>query len=155
MKLFRLPRHIQGLLYAPLLIAELAHSGAFHHTPARRILNLLISKTAVSTSWPAWCAKVHIKLVQLAKSSMATLSAAFDSTQHTNWRDLYLSALFELDPTKTAARIVEAEKALIVREHELFSTPLDQVERDAVNTALHSLHALRNCLSINSTRFAA
>lgn len=100
--------------------------------------------------------KVHIRLVQLAKfldGSMLT-PFALDS-QHINWRDLYLLALFETDSRKSAARIAEAEKALILREHELFTHPVAASERDAVNTALHALHALKHCLATRSTTLAA
>jgi hypothetical protein len=57
-----------------------------------------------------------------------------------------LGALFETDKRKIPERIAEAERALICREHELFTGTKNKFEREAVNTALHSLHALRSCL---------
>jgi hypothetical protein len=54
-------------------ILESAHDGALLTSSLRSILEALISKTAVSTSWPAWGVKVHLKLAQLAKYCMGTL----------------------------------------------------------------------------------
>jgi len=58
-------------------------------------------------------------------------------------RSLYLAALFEADRTRLAIRISEAEKALMLRERELFTSPTP--EQHAVNNALNALRALRNC----------
>lgn len=86
---------------------------------------------------------------------MGSLSTSLGSTHHLNWRDLYLQALFETNKTKVAGLIVEAERALFLREHELFSGPHDPVEREAVNAAIHALHALKNCMGINGADLAA
>ena len=77
---------------------------------------------------------------------MASPSLSVDSTAHASWRELYLGALFETDKRKIPERIAEAERALICREHELFTGTKNKSEREAVNTALHALHALRSCL---------
>ena len=63
------------------------------------------------------------------------------------WRDLYLTALMEVDRGKTAARIAEAEQAILVRATELFKAPGDHIqEEEALDDALYALHALKNCL---------
>lgn len=85
---------------------------------------------------------------------MGVHSASSLQPQDISWRNLYLQALFETDKTKISMRISEAERALLFREHELFTGIPDPIERDAVNAALHALHALRNCLPIPKT-FAA
>jgi len=65
------------------------------------------------------------------------------------WRTLYLAALFEADRKRLPVRISEAEKALMVRERELYSRPRPTAEREAVNNALNALRALRNCHGLN------
>jgi hypothetical protein len=86
---------------------------------------------------------------------MGAPSATLGSSQHLNWRELYLQALFETNKTKVAALIVDAERALLIREHELFSGPHDPAEREAVNAAIHALHALRSCMGMNAADAAA
>ena len=62
------------------------------------------------------------------------------------WRDLYLTALMEVDRGKTTARIAEAEHAILMRARELFKAPGDHIqEEEALDDALYALHALRNC----------
>lgn len=80
------------------------------------------------------------------------------STAHTapfDWRDLYLQALFEADRSRMYSRIVEAERALFRREHELFNDLKGKAEREAVTNALNALSALRSCLGLESTAAAA
>ena len=72
-----------------------------------------------------------------------------------DWRDLYLQALFEADRSRMYSRIVEAERALFRREHELFNDLNGRVEREAVANALNALYALRTCLGLESTAAAA
>lgn len=63
------------------------------------------------------------------------------------WRDLYLTALMEVDKNKTAVRIAEAEHAILNRARELFKAPGDNIqEEEALDDALYALHALKNCL---------
>ena len=64
------------------------------------------------------------------------------------WRDLYKAAIFETDQTKKALRIIEAERALVRRERQLFLTSGNERELNALNTALHQLDALRGCLGL-------
>jgi hypothetical protein len=42
------------------------------------------------------------------------------STDIQDWRQLYLSALFETDNEKLPMRLAQAERALILRDRELF-----------------------------------
>ena len=63
------------------------------------------------------------------------------------WRDLYLTALMEVNRDKTAARIAEAEQAILNRARELFKAPGDHIqEEEALDDALYALHALKNCV---------
>jgi hypothetical protein len=83
-------------------------------------------------------------------------SAAFlASASQSSWRDLYLQAVFENDRTKAPALIAEAERALVRRECELFSNPREAAEREAINSALHALRLLRNCLRLDHSQLAA
>lgn len=52
-------------------------------------------------------------------------------------------------------RISEAERALLSREHELFTEIPDPVEREAVNAALHALTGLRTGVWASSKISAA
>jgi len=64
-----------------------------------------------------------------------------------NWRDLYRAALLEVDCTRVAERIAEAEKALVVRARELFSAAGDNIEEEEMlDDAMYALHALRGTL---------
>ena len=63
------------------------------------------------------------------------------------WRALYLRALFEKDRSCMPSRILSARKALLRRERELFNAGSDMTEKSIVNSALHALDALRQCLS--------
>ncbi len=62
------------------------------------------------------------------------------------WRSLYLTALFETDKSRLPGRILRAERALIIREHQLFGATADNSERTIVTNALNALEALRRCL---------
>ncbi|HEY6184657.1 MAG TPA: hypothetical protein VIW67_20595 [Terriglobales bacterium] len=62
------------------------------------------------------------------------------------WRSLYLTALFETDKSRLPGRILRAERALMIREHQLFTIPTADDERAVVVNALNALHALRRCL---------
>ena len=73
-----------------------------------------------------------------------------------NWRELYRTALFELDEQRLPSRIAEAERALLLRERELFSTASEDVEeQQAVNDALYALKALRNCMKLMTRKAPA
>jgi hypothetical protein len=80
---------------------------------------------------------------------------SFASAEHPSWRDLYMAALFESDKNTASALIAKAERALLLRERELFASLQDPAEREAVNNALHSLAALKRCLGVGSSTMAA
>jgi len=71
-----------------------------------------------------------------------------EKPQISEWRSLYLNALFETDKTRMPARILSAERALMRRERELFSIASDATERAIVNNALNALAALRRCIGL-------
>jgi hypothetical protein len=63
------------------------------------------------------------------------------------WAQFYKTALFELDANKVSDRIVEAERALVIRARELFDSSGDNIEEEqAVDDAMYALHALRSAL---------
>ncbi|MGA8215259.1 MAG: hypothetical protein WB799_16805 [Candidatus Sulfotelmatobacter sp.] len=67
------------------------------------------------------------------------------------WRELYKVALFETDKHEIPVRIANAEKAIKQRAKQLFSTSNDSIEEDqALDDALYALHALQNCLGLES-----
>jgi hypothetical protein len=66
-----------------------------------------------------------------------------------------MAALFESDKNTASALIAKAERALMVRERELFASFPDPAEREAVNNALHSLAALKRCLGVGGSTMAA
>jgi hypothetical protein len=58
---------------------------------------------------------------------------------------LYVSALFESDPTQSSERIAQAEQAIVLRSQELFHLAGDHIEEEhAVDDAMYALRALRN-----------
>jgi hypothetical protein len=67
------------------------------------------------------------------------------------WRELYTAALFEADTNRLAARIADAEKAIVARARELFSAGADTIEEDqALDDALYALRALQTCLELRA-----
>ncbi len=67
------------------------------------------------------------------------------SPDSANWRDLYKTAILELDPTKMFERAAEAEKALRQRAKELFQMPGDNIEEEqALDDAMYALHTLQS-----------
>ena len=68
-----------------------------------------------------------------------------------NWRRLYKAALFESDASKLPLRIEEARRALVFRSRELFAaSPSDDGETEAIENALYALHALENCMKLDT-----
>jgi len=69
-----------------------------------------------------------------------------------NWRELYKAALFEGNRQELPLRIVEAERALILRARELFAMAGDNSEEgQAVDDAMYALRALRNCMELKTS----
>ncbi len=79
-------------------------------------------------------------------SAAPVLAPAIEKPMVPEWRSLYLTALFETDKRRLPGRILRAERALMIREHQLFTTPTNGEERMVVINALNALHALRRCL---------
>lgn len=72
------------------------------------------------------------------------------------WRDLYLTALMEVDKNKTPTRIADAERAILNRARELFKASGDNIqEEEALDDALYALRALKNCLEDGGVAMAA
>lgn len=65
------------------------------------------------------------------------------SPHHTDWRGLYTAAIFETDKDVRLQRVLEAEKAILNREREVFSGPATHDEKEALDDALYILRALR------------
>jgi len=82
-------------------------------------------------------------------SAIPVVSLARKKLPVPEWRSLYLTALFETDKSRLPGRILRAERALMIREHQLFSAPVDTDERMVVTNALNALHALRRCLGLS------
>ncbi len=72
---------------------------------------------------------------------------SLDSSRSQEWRELYLAALFESNKARIPGKIAEAQRTLATRRSELLSSPAsDAKEIQALDNALFSLSALRNCL---------
>ncbi len=81
-------------------------------------------------------------------SAIPVPAHSHEKPQMSEWRSLYLNALFETDKSQIPARILSAERALMRRERELFSMASDAAERAIVNNALNALTALRRCIGL-------
>ena len=61
------------------------------------------------------------------------------------WRQLYKAALSEIDKSKLAQRIAEAEKAVVLRARELFQAAGDKGEEtEALDDVMYALHTLQS-----------
>jgi hypothetical protein len=68
-----------------------------------------------------------------------------------SWRGLYKAALFETDASRLPLRMEEARRALVFRSRELFATsPNYDGEVEAIEDALYALHALENCMKLDT-----
>jgi hypothetical protein len=66
-----------------------------------------------------------------------------------NWKQLYIAALFENDKAMIPEKISEAQRAIRMRRRQLLEDPgCNAQERQALDNALFSLQALRACLAI-------
>ena len=68
----------------------------------------------------------------------------------TNWKELYIAALFESDKSKLAAKITQAEVAIVARRRKSMMPGGDMQERNVLDAALLSLQALASCLLLKS-----
>jgi len=77
------------------------------------------------------------------------MTPSFSRPYPRNWKQLYLEALFENDKRVIPARIGKAYRAIVTRRQELLRFEHSNVvERNALDNALFSLQALRECLAI-------
>ena len=84
--------------------------------------------------------------------SLLPTSPPHASDSNTNWRDLYRAALLELDPSKLAQRVAEAESVVTARANELFRNgDGNSEESEDLSDALYALQALRSVLKHAST----
>ena len=73
-------------------------------------------------------------------------------SENINWRDLYRAALLELDQTKLAQRVSEAESVVTARANELFQDGDGNCEEsEDLNDALHALRALSGTLKSSAS----
>ena len=69
------------------------------------------------------------------------------SDSNTNWRDLYRAALLELDPSKLAQRVAEAQSVVTARANKLFQDGDGNCEEsEDLNDALCALRTLSSTL---------
>ena len=68
-----------------------------------------------------------------------------------------MAALFEKDHDEISNRIGQAEKAIVQRARELFVLKSSNVEgeRQALDSSLEALRALRTCQRLRGTKMAA
>ena len=69
----------------------------------------------------------------------------YESPEHTNWRDLYRTAIFELDSSQAPNLIANARRAIVQRARELLRPNASSPEEmQALDWALCCLQALDN-----------
>ena len=75
-----------------------------------------------------------------------------NTSESTNWRDLYRAAIREVDPSKLAHRIAEAGCAMVARANDLLQDgSKNGEEAEDLNDVLHALRALSNNLKFNTS----
>jgi hypothetical protein len=61
------------------------------------------------------------------------------------WRQLYRSALFQIEESELPARIAEGERPVVLRARELFQAAGDNGEEtEALDHVMYALHGLRS-----------
>jgi hypothetical protein len=76
------------------------------------------------------------------------------SSSDSDWKKLYIAALFENDKSKLAEKISRAKAAIVARRRKSMASGGNVRERQVLDTALFSLHALASCFSLTN-RIAA
>jgi hypothetical protein len=84
----------------------------------------------------------------MATMSEFGLSVSSQLNTNDDWRSAYQDALFERDRTVLRQKIKQAETLIMQREHFLFFSTSDTLERQSLNRAHHSLRALWMCLGL-------
>ena len=72
---------------------------------------------------------------------MAQFSKGLPPNNSSAWKQLYESAILELDSTKVPSRIADARRAILDRTEETLTYPASDENR-ALNNALHALRLL-------------
>ena len=62
----------------------------------------------------------------------------------TDWKALYKAAIYETDSRVGSQKVAEAEKAVLLRERELFYGEGTLEEKEVLEDALYCLRALRS-----------
>jgi hypothetical protein len=76
---------------------------------------------------------------------------ALRTVPNSDWRNLYVTALYEIDRSKLPGRICDAQREITARAHQLFNSPGDNIEEEqALDDALYALQALRSCLDLGT-----
>ncbi len=71
----------------------------------------------------------------------------FEFPETRRWRELYQTAILELDAAKLSTRIAEAENVIVQRARELFGQSGDHIEEQwKLDDAMRALRALRSTL---------
>jgi len=91
--------------------------------------------------------------------SRADLQFPYDNTspvavyKSQPWHRGYVAAIFEEDREQMSERIRQAEQLIVRRERELWSGEPDFIEQHALNSARHSLRAIRRCMGLQRPDF--
>ena|SRR5438132_14219428 len=74
-----------------------------------------------------------------------------NTSESTNWRDLYRAAILELDKSQISPRIIQAENAIAKRKELFDEDGVTAKERQALDDALYFLQALRSTLRFETS----
>ena len=84
-----------------------------------------------------------------------------ETSPSVEWKQIYLSALFESNKSRIPAKIAEAQRALAARRSDLLrhsvqvsGSSRESGEIQALDSALFALNALKNCLAISASAAA-
>ena len=74
---------------------------------------------------------------------------------YSNWKELYVAALFERDKSRFPSRLADAQRAISYERRRLLASARDvsdvAQERQVLDNALFQLQALASCMAIPST----
>ena len=73
-------------------------------------------------------------------------TASSPGPDHSHWKVLYRTAILEKNKHLLLQKVFEAERAILARRRELFSTNGTNDETEALEDALYALHAYRSAL---------
>lgn len=99
------------------------------------------------------CEETSIKIDRTLEQEFSMNAGVAASPINRSWKELYRAALFETNKGKLSERIAHAEWALALRARELFHAGDEHLqERQAVDAAIHALHALRSTTTNNESK---